>query len=356
MEENKDLKQEEKKETAKGTTKKTVAKKATISGTAKKTTKKTVKKETTGTTKKVTSGTVKKTTTKKVAETPKVAEEKKVEIKAEPIKTEKIEKVEMPKKEEQSKIVEVKQEAEKSKFEPVKKVEKKKKKHTLLKGILILIIIALVLFLIHFARNYIILDNLLEKQETLKESKNYSFKMNYANQNTTMEYYCKDNTIMIVRDSDAGKVVIWSNKEKKETIYLNLNNLTATVNNEEVIDSFYNLKPIGLIHNLEELRGFDFMYFITSETINGRDCYKITWILSGETAWYDKENGTMLKIVNDGQKEDYATEYSNWKFNQLTDEDMSRPNLMGYETMTNQENDNNNQANQESDENNQENQ
>ena len=46
------------------------------------------------------------------------------------------------------------------------------------------------------------------------------------------------------------------------------------------------------------------MYFITSETINGRDCYKITWILSGETAWYDKENGTMLKRIGTYARED----------------------------------------------------
>lgn len=359
MEENKDLKQEEKKETAKGTAKKTVTKKATTSGTAKKTaTKKTVKKETTGTTKKVASGTAKKTTTKKVAETPKIAEEKKVEIKAEPIETEKvekIEKIEMPKKEEQPKTVEIKKEAEKPKFEPAKKVEKKKK-HTILKTILMIIIVALVLFIIHSARNYIIVDNIIAKQEKLKKATNYSFETNYTNQNTTMKYYCKDNTIMIVKDSDTGKVVIWSNKDRKETIYLNLRELTATVNDEEVIDSFYNLKPVGLIRNAEESRGFDFMYFITSETVNGRDCYKVSWIFGGETAWYDKENGTMLKMTTDGQEEDYVTEYSNWKFNELTDEDMSRPNLMGYEVTTNEENNQttNNENNQENSEENQE--
>lgn len=345
MEENKNLKPEEKKEVAKGTTRKTTAKTAT---------KRTVKKETVDTAKTVASGTVKKTTTKKAEEAPEVVKEKGVETKNETLKTEKVETVEIPKEEtkkEQPKTVEKQNEIEKPKFEPAKKVEKKKK-HTILKVVLTIIIVALVLFIIHFARNYIIVDNIMAKQENLKKSTNYSFEMNYTNQNTTMKYYRKDNAMILVKDSNTGKVVIWSDKDRKETIYLNLRELTATVNHEEVIDSFYNLKPVGLVRNTEETRGFDFMYFITSETVNGRDCYKVNWIFGGETAWYDKENGIMLKMTTEGQKEDYVTEYSNWKFNELTDEDMSRPNLMGYEVITNEENgqtsnDENNQENSE---------
>lgn len=345
MEENKNLKPEEKKEVAKGTTRKTTAKTAT---------KRTVKKETVDTAKTVASGTVKKTTTKKAEEAPEVVKEKGVETKNETLKTEKVETVEIPKEEtkkEQPKTVEKQNEIEKPKFEPAKKVEKKKK-HTILKVVLTIIIVALVLFIIHFARNYIIVDNIMAKQENLKKSTNYSFEMNYTNQNTTMKYYRKDNAMILVKDSNTGKVVIWSDKDRKETIYLNLRELTATVNHEEVIDSFYNLKPVGLVRNTEETRGFDFMYFITSETVNGRDCYKVSWIFGGETAWYDKENGIMLKMTTEGQKEDYVTEYSNWKFNELTDEDMSRPNLMGYEVITNEENgqtsnDENNQENSE---------
>ena len=322
MEENKDLTQEKKKETAKGTTRKIVSKKATTSGTAKKTaTKKTVKKETTGTTNKETSGTVMKKVTKKVAENPKVAERKKVEI---------------PEKE-QTKTVEIKKETEKPKFEPTKKVEKKKK-YTILKAILMMIIAALVLFLMHFTRNYIIINNILTKQEELNKSTNYSLKIEHINENATLEYYHKDNVIMLVKDSNTGKVAIWSDKDKKESIFLNMKDLIATVNNEKIIDSFYDLKPHGIISDSEASRGFEFMYFITSEKVNGIDCYKVTWIIGGETAWYNKENGRVVRTAIKGQKEDYVTEYSNWKFNELTNEDMSRPNLMGYEVKTNQEN------------------
>ena len=340
MEEKKDLKQEEKKTTANGPTNKTTNKKATTSENTKKTvTRKTVKKTTVDTDKKVTSSTAKKNTIKEATKNPTVVEEKKIEMKTEPIKKEKTEKIEMPKKEEQTKTVEIKNKIPESKFEPVEKVEKKDKKHRVLKTILMVIIVALVLFLIHFVRNYIIVDNILAKQKDLNKATNYSLKIEYKNSNTTMEFYRKDNVMMLIKNSDTGKVVIWSDKDKKESIFLNMKDLTATVNKEAIIDSLYDIKPLGLIRNSETTRGFEFLYFITSEKVNGIDCYKITWIMEEETAWYNKENGRLVKTVTDGQKEDYVTEYSNWKFNELTDEDMSRPNLMGYEIKTNQKDD-----------------
>lgn len=329
MEENKDLQPEEKKTTKSGTTKKTE-------------TKRTVKKEGTGTTKKVTSA--KKTTSqtaKKVAEVPKKvndkeevkldAEEKKETIKAEKIEVPKqeemIEKVETKEKQkEQPKMAEIKKETEKPKFEPVQRAGKKKK-HTILKTILVLIIIAIVLFLINFARNYIILNKLFEKQEALKNLTNYSYVIKNNGSDSSLEYYRKDNTIMLVRNADSGKVVIWSDKDRKETIFLNMKELTATVKPEEVMDSFYGPMTQGMIFNSDISNRYDYQYWITSDTVNGKDCYKITWISLGQTAWYDKENGALMKITDKGQE---GTEYTDRKYNELTDEDMSRPNLMGF--------------------------
>lgn len=247
------------------------------------------------------------------------------------------------------------------KEEETPKVEKREKKHTLLKGILILIIIALVLLLIHFARNYVIVDSILAKQEALKELTNYSYKMNYDYSDTTMEYYHKENNVMLIRNSETGKVIIWSSKDTNETIFLNPRELTAIVDKKDMGDFvFYNVLPRGLILNSEGARGFDIMYFITSETIDGIDCYKVQLILGEETSWYNKKDGTMVKTVQGN----YETKYADWKFNQLTDEDMSRPNLMGYEvtrkgesseeqqnTNNNQNDNNGNQINQENSEN-----
>ncbi len=349
MEENKDLQPEEKK-TTKTTGKTATTKKVGTTGTAKKaTTKRTVKKESTSTNKKANTGTAKKTTartTKKVAQTPKDTikkEEKVVEEIVEPVESievaniEKIEKVDLTKQEEkveeeQPKTTEIKKEEE-PKFKPAPKVEKKKKKHTLLKGILILIIIALVLFLVHFARNYVIIDSILAKQEALQEVTNYSYivKHKYSNSTTTMEIYHKGQEQIQVNNMETNRIILWSSLETKEAIFLNPKELTATVQSnveEDTLKVFHNIKPLGILYyNEQQTRGLDFMYFITSETVNGIDCYKVQWMLGDETSWYNKESGVLVKQESYG----YVTEYTDWKINQLTDEDMLRPNLMGYE-------------------------
>ena len=332
MEENKDVKQENEKKATSGTTKKTTTRKTATIAAKKTPAKTTTKKQVTGTTKKVVAGTAKKastskTTTKKVAEEPKVAT--KVEEKVEKVKVEKAESTKQPEtKIEKPKVADVKKDetktTEKPKFEPAVKIEKKKHKHLLLKTILILIIIAIILFLIHFTRNYIIVDHILAKREALQDITNYSYRINQDGRG--VEYYRKDNTIMLV-NKDA-KTIIWSNKDKKETIFIDMTNFKAKVHNTAMSEGSYSSETAGLIFN-EKPHACDYLYWITSDTVDGRDCYKVTWLTVNETSWYDKENGALMKIAVNGEQ--LVTEYTDWKFNELTDEDMARPNLIGYE-------------------------
>jgi len=227
---------------------------------------------------------------------------------------------------------------EKPKFETVKTQENKKKNHRVLKVILIIIALLLVLFLIHFARNYIIVDNILAKQQKLKELNNYSLKANYVSENVTMEYYYKDSNMMMIRNrTDNEKTIIWGNNNTKEMIFLNPKSLTATVDkvseDSNLLDKFL---PRGIVMNSENTRGLEFLYFITSEKIDGRDCYKVKWLAHEETAWYDKESGRMIQNT-EGEAKDSIIKYTDWKTNELTDEDMARPNLMGYEVTKNNE-------------------
>ena len=78
---------------------------------------------------------------------------------------------------------------------------------------------------------------------------------------------------------------------------------------------------------------------ITSDTVNGEKCYKIN--TSGLITWYSKESGMILKAQNckkviDGKEYDCISEFKDWKFNELTDEDVTRPNLTGYEVTNNE--------------------
>ena len=81
---------------------------------------------------------------------------------------------------------------------------------------------------------------------------------------------------------------------------------------------------LGELENAQTSRGFSFAYAITSENVNGVDCYKVC--IGQEKAWYSKENGMIIKYINGSLDEDY----SDWKFNELTDEDVARPNLLGF--------------------------
>ena len=51
--------------------------------------------------------------------------------------------------------------------------------------------------------------------------------------------------------------------------------------------------------------------------------------------WVNKETGLRVKEYNgtvekDGVKYDQIIEYKDYKFDELTDEDLARPNLIGY--------------------------
>ena len=218
----------------------------------------------------------------------------------------------------------------KAKFEPVKKVEKKKK-HTGLKFILILVVIAIVLFLVHYLRNYIIVSKIFNERAKYKGVDNYSYSQydNDDSKTTCMQFYKKGNTVMMsVKDK---KSLIWSNKDTNQTIILNYDEMKATItpdaNVQDVFDDDVCNKGIGTLGKIQDqqsYKGFSFVYFITSEKMNGVDCYKIC--LGQEKAWYNKENGMLVKYKNGSLDEDY----SDWKFNELTDEDVARPNLIGF--------------------------
>lgn len=376
MEENKDLKPEKKKTKKSETDSKTTSKKNSTKSTAKKsnstTNKGNAKKTATSTTKKA--NTTKKetpniekektktTNSKKVAsktskstkkeEKASTVEEKdvtkKLDIEKEIDPMEDFIKEEIEENKEKNVEEEINEKIEKNIPMPEEKEEikkenieetvktieepKNKKKHSGTKAILVLLAIIVVLFLIHFSRNYIILDAIIPRKENLEDIRNYSYVMKDNEQ--ILEYYHKDNIITIVKTVNNEKNVIWSDKTTKEVINVNLNELTASIDTNILPEEFYNLNPNGLSYDWKgNSRLYDFMYWITTDTVNGREAYKMSLIIGNETAWYDKDTGALLKY----KIGDKVTEYSDWKINQVLYSDVTRPNLMGY-TVTDNEN------------------
>lgn len=218
----------------------------------------------------------------------------------------------------------------KAKFEPVKKVEKKKK-HTGLKIVLILIIIAIVLFLVHYLRNYIIVSKIFNERAKYKDVTNYSYcnTQNEGEDAVKTEYYKKDNTAVIFIKN--RNFLVWSNKDLNQSIILNYDKMEAIVRPDVFLEGTIDSTPVdngvavlGMLKDAQMYKGFSFVYFITSEKINGVDCYKVS--IGKEKAWYSKENGMLVKYINGSLDADY----SDWKFNEVKDEDVARPNLMGF--------------------------
>lgn len=218
----------------------------------------------------------------------------------------------------------------KAKFEPVKKV-KNKKKHTGLKIVLIPIIIAIVLFLIHYLRNYIIVSKIFNERAKYKDVTNYSYcnTQNEGEDAVKTEYYKKDNTAVIFIKN--RNFLVWSNKDLNQSIILNYDKMEAIVSPDVFLEGTIDSTPVdngvavlGGVKDAQMYKGFSFVYFITSEKINGVDCYKVS--IGKEKAWYSKENGMLVKYINGSLNADY----SDWKFNEVKDEDVARPNLMGF--------------------------
>ncbi len=313
-----------------GATKKTATK---TSQTGKKTTtqKKTTTTKSTATKKKTTSGTVKKAPSK-VASTSKAADTSKKE-------EEKIVKKEVEKEVPLESKEEIKEQVKKEPEPKFEQVKEEKKRHPILKLILVLIIIVLVGFIVQFYRNHTIINKLLEKIKVLQNSTNYSYTSEYYTSNneeekSSIQYYYKDGKAMIVKgNSDDGANIIWSDTSTNEIIFLNPKNLTATVSKDSESASLFNSKPLGNIPcNNEVTRKLDFLYVITTDKIDGEECYKVNWL--GQICWYSKESGLLLKTASlkDGKGYSSVTELKDWKIDQLTEQDVVRPNLTGYNT------------------------
>ena len=204
------------------------------------------------------------------------------------------------------------------------------------KIILIIILILLLLVVIHTVRNYIILTKIATKQEEISKLTNYSYTMNFTNLKTnekaTIKYCRKDNKSITIM----GDNIIWYDADTDEQISMKPKELTATVakNSETAIQATL---PIQVISNdFVNKLGQAMFSFITYDMVGNEKCYEIQSIIGATTTipYVSVEDGTLLKLITGKIKNsnDYqVAEYTDWKLNEITDEDVTRPNLTGYE-------------------------
>lgn len=200
-----------------------------------------------------------------------------------------------------------------------------KKKRSVKMIILFIVVVLAVILLIHIFRNYSILKKIEGKQEEILKSENYSYTIeNKINEKTVVERYYKDGKSIEVLKLEDTTVITWRDKDTREVVRLFPNILKANVYKEEYTLSFFDI-TIPYMVTKDTAIALSLVSFITSEEFDGKDCYVIK--SKGEKLYINKEDGTILKATS----KDVDVEYKKWTFNKLTEDDVARPNVTGYE-------------------------
>lgn len=196
--------------------------------------------------------------------------------------------------------------------------------------------VVIVLLTIIVMVNNSIINKIVAKQKENVNRQNYSYTVqSNSSENTMTKIYYKDGTRIYVIKNNDRSAIIWNNSNTKEMITIVPNLLKATVQKYDSDDS----TSIPYLLDASMSRALKLSSIITSDTVNGEECYKVSSI--GQKLWFSKSTGMIIKEMNgtgvkDGKEIGYVSEFKDWKFNQLTDIDVTRPNLIGYEITNNQ--------------------
>jgi len=214
-------------------------------------------------------------------------------------------------------------------------MEKKKMKlwPKIVLGVLAVVIVLLTIILMV---NNSIINKIVAKQKENVNRQNYSYTVqSNSSENTMTKIYYKDGTRIYVIQNNDRSAIMWSDSNTKEMIAMVPNTLKATITKYDG----YDLASIPYLLDEAMSRILKFSSIITSDTVNGEECYKVSSL--GQKLWFSKSTGMIVKemngtVVKDGKEMSYVSEFKDWKFNQLTDIDVTRPNLIGYEVTNNQ--------------------
>ena len=211
----------------------------------------------------------------------------------------------------------------------------KKKMKLWPKIVLGVLAIVIVLMIILIMINNSIINKIIAKQKANMNEQNYSYTVqSNSTENTVTKVYYKDGTRIYVIQNNDRSAIMWSDSNTKEMITIVPNLLKATVQKYDSDNS------TSILYLLDESmsRALKLSSIITSDTVNGEECYKVSSL--GQKLWFSKSTGMIVKEMNgktvkNGKEFGYVSEFKDWKFNELTDIDVTRPNLIGYEVTNN---------------------
>ena len=222
-------------------------------------------------------------------------------------------------------LVESKPISEKKEEANFKKVETKtkKKKHSLLKAILILIGLLIVIYFIFVMRNLYILNDIYQKASIYTDITNYTYRARAKLGEYTATR--KDNIIRIEQkslDAEDVEVIMWDDLENNEGIISYPSQKTAIRREaDEIIDAI----PFAYSNENEQIVGTALYTLIYSDEYDGKNCYVIC-ISSDYKKWVEKDTGLVLKIESGGST---SLEILSVETNNV--DEIYKPDLTGYQ-------------------------
>lgn len=215
---------------------------------------------------------------------------------------------------------------------------------TVIKTIIFIIFIAIFVYAIFVIPRFFTIRNLNEKFEEISKSKNYSYiEETIPNASNYSKIYRKDNIykkVYVSKDTNAVISFQWVNVTTKEAYVIDEVNKTYTKFNNNFAFETITLLPSTYLTNSKLFEGgimTQLKYAMNlSNGIKDRyynyeimdDCYVFDMGYGGNV-YIEKETGLIKAETGDISALE-GTKYSDYKFEQVTDEDIQMPDLTNY--------------------------
>ncbi len=197
------------------------------------------------------------------------------------------------------------------------------------KIIISIIILALVVAAIIIAKRYIVISQIVNRYTEIDNMNNYSFvvkRISKDSQNVEDVIECKHkDNITTVTYQDR---MFWYDANTNENISCSLNDLTATTGTGDLL-LFESLKHPFSTDNtfLNKLKlSLSYYIHINSVKVEGEKCYTLNTNTISTIYYYKASDKTILKWETSPLDNVYE-----WSFGSVSDEDVARPNLEGYD-------------------------
>lgn len=200
------------------------------------------------------------------------------------------------------------------------------------KKVLIIILIILAILLIDIIRKTIIIYKIGEKSKEYSDCKNYYKEAKYLDEDVTVECIRKDNIAIFKRMSKDGTRMIYYGDGYSWII-------VDTVNDEGIVSKSAvkinqdNVLFIPILNasdfefeNLWQMIKFACVTLITTENVNGEECYRV-YAGKDYITYVNKETGLNKKIINGS----LDMEIIRYRLNDIKDEEVELPILDGFE-------------------------